>query len=278
MERARWIQEVLKKVRKNHTHAWVGGWWPFSWAGKPWGRKGRVREEDNHSSLDTFSLSHRGCARPLTAWHQPPSPTCFCTHSPPSPHPCSLMTELLVVSQAYYMSWLRLMPLQGRLSSPSSVCRVPGHYLAQIGCLLRKFPDSPEETCSLFCLQHTNIFLPSPEYILPLSFVDMSVFLTRWSFYNIEIRKRHLLFFILEVRRCFILSVNFLSLLMTTQHALLWTPEGCRQRRVVVEFCESESRSWVEEESGASISVIEPTRNTPPKQSKNALLACYLIT
>lgn len=53
---------------------------------------------------------------------------------------------------------------------------------------------------------------------------------------------------------------------------------GMQAAQGVVEFCESESRSWVEEESGASISVIELTRNTPPKQSKNALLACYLFT
>lgn len=47
------------------------------WAGEHWGRKRRVWEEDNQ-----FSLSHRGCVRPLIAWHQPPSPTCFCIHSP----------------------------------------------------------------------------------------------------------------------------------------------------------------------------------------------------
>lgn len=70
------------------------------------GRDRRVQEEDNQLSLDTFSLSHQGCVRPLIVWHQPPSPTCFCTHSSPPCHAylyCLVTLSFLLSTSILYV-------------------------------------------------------------------------------------------------------------------------------------------------------------------------------
>lgn len=65
----------------------------------------------------------------------------------------------------------------------SLACRVPGHYLAQIPCLLRKLSDSPKK-CPLRWAPSTVT-----DRCLALSTsshrsVYMSMFLTRWLFYR----------------------------------------------------------------------------------------------
>lgn len=160
----------------------LGGQWSFSWAGELWGRDRRVLEEDGQFSLDMLSLSHWRCVRPSAVWHQSPSATWFL--HPTCPHPVLLsLWASCCCTNILCLPLLPLMPLQRMFSSPLSACRVPGHYLAQIPCLLRKLSDSPKK-CPLRWAPSTVT-----DRCLALSTsshrsVYMSMFLTRWLFYR----------------------------------------------------------------------------------------------